>query len=464
MKERWDVIVVGARCAGATLATLLARGGLQVLVLDAAERGSDMPMSTHFVQPPGMDVLDRLGVGARVRAVTPAGTRYRYALDDVAVICPQSPERASYCVRRSTLDPWLQDAAEEAGAALRFRTRVTELVRSGERVTGVVARSSIGPATFLADLVVGADGRHSSIAQLTGAPEYLVTESSRAGYFGYYSAPETWSYDWDGTTEHLGTDLRYVFRCDGDEVLLTYAGEQALVRAWPNERRLEEFTRAMAGSPTMQPFMEGLSPLRPLIGIANMRFFYRKPIGPGYALTGDAGHFKDFVTGQGISDAFLDAQQLAAAILDGREAAFEHYWRARDVSSLPLHLDANNQGEVGWNEPFLRWVLRDFAVRPELAARITRMIDRQLDPARLVPTRTLVSTLLSAIARGRWDVLRGFVITGKRMASEQRELAQRQRLLEIAQAELAKSPVSARPMGSHQTRGFIGDEPFDASR
>jgi 2-polyprenyl-6-methoxyphenol hydroxylase-like FAD-dependent oxidoreductase len=286
---------------------------------------------------------------------------------------------------------------------------------------------------------VGADGRHSKIAELTSATEYLATESSRAGYFAYYRAPESWPHDWDATLEHLGTDLRYVFRCDGDETLITYVGPHAAVNAWSNERRDQEFARVLAGSPSTEPLVRGASPLRPMVGLLQARYFYRTPVGPGYALVGDAGHFKDFVTGQGMSDAFLDAQQLAAAILDGRPGAFEHYWRERDVSSLPLHLDANNQGDVGWNEPFLRWIMRDFAVRPELAVRISRMLDRQLDPAELVPTRTLVSALCSALARGRWDVLRGFLTTARRSVSEQRERAQRKRLLEIARAELAKN-------------------------
>jgi menaquinone-9 beta-reductase len=367
------------------------------------------------------------------------------------VAAPQELDRASYCVRRSTLDPWLQDTAEEAGAELRFRTRVHELVRSGERVTGVVARTASGPVTLHADLVVGADGRNSTIAQLTGAPEYLVTQSTRAGYFAYYRAPETWPFEWDSTLEHLGTDLRYVFRCDGDEVLLTYVGARAQVNGWSSERRDEEIARAFAGSPSTAPLMRGLSPLRPAIGLQSARFFYREPVGPGYALVGDAGHFKDFVTGQGMTDAFLDAEQLAAAVLDGRSGAFEHYWRDRDVSSLPLHLDANNQGDISWNEPFLRWVLRDFAVRPELAGRITRMLDRQLDPAKMVPTRTLASALLSALARGRMDVLRGFVVTARRTVSEQRERAVRKLLLKIAQAELAKNthaPTAAFVRGS----------------
>jgi menaquinone-9 beta-reductase len=448
MQERWDVIVVGARCAGATLATLLARAGLRVLVLEAAARGSNMPMSTHFVQAAGMDVLDRIGVGPRVRAVTPATTRFRYALDEVEVIAPQPLERASYGVRRSTLDPWLQDAAEEAGAELRFRTRVIDLVRSGERVTGVIVRTENGPVTLHAELVVGADGRHSTVAQLTAAEEYLVTEGSRSGYWAYYRAPEAWPFEWDATLEHIGTDLRYVFRCDGDEVLLTYVGTRDQVNGWTGEQREPQLARAFAGSPSTGPLAQEQTPLRPLVGLTNARFFYRKPIGPGYALVGDAGHFKDFVTGQGMTDAFLDAQQLSAAILDGREGAFEHYWRDRDVSSLPLHLDANNQGEVGWNEPFLRWVMREFAVRPELAMRLNHMLDRKLDPAKLVPTRTLASALLSALVQGRLDVLRGFVTVARRSVTEQRERARRGRLLNEARAELAKSKPVVREASS----------------
>lgn len=204
------------------------------------------------------------------------------------VIADQPAGRPAYCVRRSTLDPWLPDTAEEAGAELRFRRRVIDLVRSDERVTGVVARGANGPVTLHADLVVGADGRHSTIAALTRAPEYLATESSRAGYFAYYRAPEVWPNDWDATLEHLGTDLRYVFRCDGDEVLLTYVGERSRVTAWPRERREEEFARALAGSPSTEVLARGRSPLRPLIGMLDGRFFYRQPVGPGYALVGDA--------------------------------------------------------------------------------------------------------------------------------------------------------------------------------
>jgi flavin-dependent dehydrogenase len=78
--SEFDTIVVGARVAGAPLATLLARGGQKVLLLDADTLPGDQPMSTHFVQAIGMDWLDELGVGARIRALAPPTLRLRVEL------------------------------------------------------------------------------------------------------------------------------------------------------------------------------------------------------------------------------------------------------------------------------------------------------------------------------------------------------------------------------------------------
>src|SRR5690349_2509770 len=125
---KWDVIVVGARCAGATVAALLAKRGVRTLLVEASPRGTDMPMSTHLVQSRGMDVLDRIGVGSKVRAAAPRTTVVRYSLDDSVVMSRVRPGRDPYCIRRAVIDPWLQDAAEQHGAELLDRHRVVDLV------------------------------------------------------------------------------------------------------------------------------------------------------------------------------------------------------------------------------------------------------------------------------------------------------------------------------------------------
>jgi flavin-dependent dehydrogenase len=442
MKEHWDVIIVGARCAGATVATLLARAGRRVLLLEASSRGTDMPQSTHLVQPPGMDVLDTLGLGDRVRAITPPMRRFRYALDDAELIAEAAPGRDAYCIRRSTLDPWLQDAAEEAGATLRFRQRVVDLLRVGERVTGVVVRTPAGFRSLSADLVVGADGRRSSVAELLQAEEYLVSESNRAGYWSYYQAPSAWNAAWDATLEHRGEHLRYVFRCDGEQVLLTYVGTADTVRAW-GKARDEHLRAALADSPSTGPLSADKRPVGPSMGLLHARFFYRRPVGPGYALVGDAGHFKDFVTGQGMADAFLDAERLAGAILDGRDEAFADYWRGRDALTLPLHQDAIRQGDAGFNEPFMRWVIAHMAKDAALRARLLQVMDRKVEPAALIPTRTMLGYVASALVRGRFDVVRGFLAMGRPMREEARERARRHALYREAAHALATAPPMA---------------------
>ena len=442
MTEHWDVIIVGARCAGATLATLLAKQGVRTLLLEASSRGTNMPMSTHLVQPPGMAVLDRLGLGQRVREVTPPTARFRIALDDASLIAPSDPIEAPYCVRRATLDPWLQDVAEQAGAELRFRHRVTDLVRNKERVTGVVVSSPEGKSTLHADLVVGADGVQSTIAQLTGVEQYLGAESSRAGYFTYYDAPKTWQAPWDSTLEHRGKELRYVFRTDGGQVLLAYVGECGQVAQWGSDRRAR-LEQALAASPTTRALSEGKQPVGPLVGLLKAEFFYRRPVGPGFALIGDAGHYKDFVTGQGMTDAFLDAERMAAAILDGRDEAYAHYWRERDVATLPLHFDALRQGAVGYNDPLMRWVIGSMSSRPELLARLKLVLQRQITPGEMLPTRTLLGMVGAALLRGRFNVGAGFLRLGKQLGPEKRELAERQTLLERARAALDNAPAAA---------------------
>ena len=186
-----DVVVVGARCAGAALATHLARAGVSVVVVDAAPLGSNQPASTHLIQPPGMDELDTLGVGDQVRDLSPAINTARMTFDNYRADFPYGHGVAAHCLRRAALDSRLQHLAAEAGATVRGDTRVVEVLRDESgRVDGVVSRDRDGRTQrLLAPLVVGADGRNSNVAKLVHAEEYLGYDAPRGCYWAYWKRP-----------------------------------------------------------------------------------------------------------------------------------------------------------------------------------------------------------------------------------------------------------------------------------
>ncbi len=183
-KDRFDVVVVGARCAGSPLATLLARRGFNVCVLDRAQFPSETP-STHLIQPCGVQMLDRLGV---LNAVLGAGAvpldQITFINDDVRFDLTNDGtlEWPALIVRRVTLDALLVDAAREAGADIRTGCRVTRLLMDGDRAVGVETDAGL----INAQLVVGADGRHSTVASLVGAAEYHVTPPGRFTAWAYF--------------------------------------------------------------------------------------------------------------------------------------------------------------------------------------------------------------------------------------------------------------------------------------
>ena len=107
MTEQYDAVVVGARCAGSTLATMLARAGRRVLLVDRDRFPSDT-VSTHMMFPDTLDRLDRLGVMRRLEAdhrLAPVRYSWRVLGHEVAgSFTPVGGYERGTCVRRITLD------------------------------------------------------------------------------------------------------------------------------------------------------------------------------------------------------------------------------------------------------------------------------------------------------------------------------------------------------------------------
>lgn len=385
-RHTWDVVVVGARCAGAATAIDLARAGLRVLVVERSPLGSDT-LSTHALMRGGVVQLARLGVLDRVVAAgTPAVPVTTFHYDDEVVPIPIAPKHgvaALRAPRRTVLDPILADAAREAGAELVFGRYVHGVLtdRAG-RVTGVSLRDSAGIVTDVrAGLVVGADGLRSVVAQAVRAPiEHSGTRSSATLYRLVPWVPA------DGYHWHWRPGF-------GAGVIPTNGGESVVFAAASSEwfrlrraRGLEAlYAEMLAGAaPDLAARVRAFAPgvLRAFPGRPG---YLRRSSGPGWALVGDAGYFRDPITSHGMTDALRDAAGLARAIACGTEQALRDHQRDRDDDALEIMRLSDEIAGFAWDFTELR------ALHKRLSRAMSAALEASLARA-AVPSPIPVST------------------------------------------------------------------------
>jgi flavin-dependent dehydrogenase len=353
----YDVIVVGARCAGAPTAMLLARKGYRVLLVDRDIFPSDH-ISTHWIHQPGIAQLQRWGLRERLLATgcppitsismdlgpftlrgTPPPVQIIGDMGDVVEIAE------AYCPRRIVLDKILVDAAVEAGVEVREGFSVQGLVWDDNRVTGITGHAVTGVTGKTSStmreqayLVIGADGIHSLVARQVGAPTYNTRPAYSCAYYTYWSGLTL-----DGV-EFYPRDHR------GFGVLPTHNDLACIIVGWPHNEfhafrsDIEgNYLKTLELAPALAERVRAGKREERFIGTADMPNFFRKPYGPGWALVGDAAYHKDSITAQGISDAFRDAELIAEAVDAGLsskrplEGAMAEYEQRRNEAAFPLY-------------------------------------------------------------------------------------------------------------------------------
>jgi menaquinone-9 beta-reductase len=383
--KRFDVVIVGARCAGSPLAVMLARQGLGVCLVDRAKFPSETP-STHLIQPCGVQLLDRLGV---LDAVLAAGAvpldNLTMVIDDVvrieATLDESQFRQSSLCVRRVTLDALLVDAAAAAGVDVRTGTRVTGLIRESGRVTGV--DTADGP--IHGQLVVGADGRHSTVASLVGAREYHVAPAGKMFAWAYFEGVP----DREGRVRigRRGARAFLAGPTDGGLYMAAIGIDMAEQAAFHTDRDAN-FTAGIRAWPELADVIADGRRVGPIRVLTNWHGYFREAAGPGWVLVGDAGHFKDPTPGQGIGDAFRQADRLAAAIGDGLgntslDAAMRSWWRWRDDDAYEMHWFASDMGAPGAASPLMTRLMRGLAVDPKATLMFFGVLNHEVRPSQL---------------------------------------------------------------------------------
>jgi flavin-dependent dehydrogenase len=340
-EKSYDAVVVGARCAGSPTAMLLARKGYRVLVVDKATFPSDT-VSTHMIHPPGIAALRRWGVlDAMLATGVPPVDTYAFDFGPFTLAgAPGTDETPlAYAPRRTRIDKVLVDAAVEAGAEVREGFTVDEILVEDGRVTGIRGHGRGGqPVTEHARVVVGADGFRSVVAEAVEAERYHEKPKLLCGYYTYWSG-----------LPMSGRFETYIRPGRGIAAWPTNDGVTLVVAGWPyaefeaNRSDVEgNYLKTIATVPELAERIDAATREERFAGMAVPNFF-RKPYGPGWALVGDAGYNKDFITAMGMQDAFRDAELCAVAIdeaLSGSRPygeAMADYQSTRDEGSLPMY-------------------------------------------------------------------------------------------------------------------------------
>lgn len=405
-----DVVVVGAGIAGCTTAMLLARMGLEVVVLDAESDINVFKRScAHFIQPSAVPVLRKYGLAplieehGGIRSVTDVWMRWGWIRSNLPA------EQAGYNIRRETLDPMLRRvAAWTPGVRIRQGHTIKEVLRRNDRVAGVIAvdQRTRRPLMIESRLVVAADGRWSPTSKLAGLTTY-TRPNCRFAYLAYYENPRQGLEATRQRVWYLEPNVAYESPSDGNLSCFSVLAPKNELGVWRIDPRAA-MRRIFASLPGGID-LNDLKKVGPVTGVLEMPNTRRDPAAPGLGLVGDAAMCADplFRTGCGWafqSSAWL-AETVGPVLRDGDiqevDAALADYAALHERETLP-HYDLISDLSTGRPLTFGERMLSSAATRNGDVARLFELLAaRSIPPQQVSRAGVMLKVMTASLLRSR---------------------------------------------------------------
>lgn len=331
--NHYDVVIVGGRCAGASLAIRLAKSNLNILLVDRATFPSvpNVP-SGPFVHPGTMQLLDELGL-AESDYTHPGSKIEQFAVNfgdgvDAIVDTSRMQLDRNYLrgIDRHFFDNALwEHATRGAGVTARAGFAVTAILKDeSDIVIGIKGKTADGEEeTFTADLIVGADGRYSFTARQFGAD--IIEERNQHTSAFYMS-------DWVNVDDYAPECVNAISTYNtgkGFMILLIPIAERryhiaSIMKSSESgfgaQNHEQAYLDGLRQFPHLWKRLQNAERVGDIVGMRRIENGYRQAFGMNWALVGDAVHYKDPADGQGIYDALLGSKLLAQAILDWKHS------------------------------------------------------------------------------------------------------------------------------------------------
>lgn len=371
----YDVIVVGARCAGASVARLLSATGMRVLLVDRCRFPSDT-ISTHCITMLGLRQLARWGLLADVVATSAPLVR-RLSLEIANEPQPEifgaGQGTWTLAPRRTALDSLLVDAAADAGATVLQGARVSKIIADpayGNRVVGVCESGTSFDQRGA--IVVGADGRNSLVARQMGAQTEWSRPSRLGGWYAYFADMPVHTAIWA-----IGASTSAGSFPTNDGLACVWSMSDAKPTAGPRCDSHARFSAALrASSEQLFGNVNDAQQASRIYSFGSHPGFVRRPYGPSWALVGDAACFAHPVTAHGISDSFRGAQLLADAIYSSLcgdcawDDAARIYAERQQSAILKLFAVTQRLAALTWNPSEAVNLIEEYRASVHVAARL----------------------------------------------------------------------------------------------